>query len=442
MPVKRPPTSKAAVRARQGDLGAKLELWVERLSALASGKEKLSFTHVLTLALVGALLIVTGGGVYTYMASRSVRLSVDDAAALKDVFLSGQPWLVECTAGSPSDVMYKAETRHAAPIKTALLDCGKKLPSGKTTIERFKLKTPGKGPFIIAVSNLELPVTAGWLPAILYDAVASPSALVKWSAAVTKPKVLSISMSSQLDKSCLKKKWCVVVLAAGSRLLDGERKALSAMAQSERGVRFVTVDRSKTELLLDIPGGITPPTAQVSTVLLLKQVPSTQRGSAAMVLERGLNDPQATVATLRDAMESEEEIPAAFTLLDKLPMLKAREIPKAQRPEPQSPVRDDGAGKTLTDEQLKVRRSPAPASAIEAHLVDHASRLLGLSVRLRLPDSSEKLKCNGASRWQQKKPMLETSWKSFAAVRKVSPFDDDGDQNEEEEEAEAMELED
>lgn len=167
MPVKRPPTSKAAVRARQGDLGAKLELWVERLSALASGKEKLSFTHVLTLALVGALLIVTGGGVYTYMASRSVRLSVDDAAALKDVFLSGQPWLVECTAGSPSDVMYKAETRHAAPIKTALLDCGKKLPSGKTTIERFKLKTPGKGPFIIAVSNLELPVTAGWLPAIL-----------------------------------------------------------------------------------------------------------------------------------------------------------------------------------------------------------------------------------------------------------------------------------
>lgn len=93
---------------------------------------------------------------------------------------------------------------------------------------------------------------------------------------MTKPKVLSISMSSQLDKSCLKKKWCVVVLAAGSRLLDGERKALSAMAQSERGVRFVTVDRSKTELLLDIPGGITPPTVRC---LVHKRAQQMARGS-------------------------------------------------------------------------------------------------------------------------------------------------------------------
>ena len=162
-PIKKPAgvSSKAAARARSGDLGAKLEVTAAWLGAVASGKEKMSFTQLLMTGFIGALAIVAGGGVYMYMASKTIRLSVDDAAALKSVFLSGQPWLVECSSGGPSDVLYRAESKIKAPVKTALLDCSKKLPSGKSTIERFKLKTPGKGPFIIGVSNLELPVTAG-----------------------------------------------------------------------------------------------------------------------------------------------------------------------------------------------------------------------------------------------------------------------------------------
>ena len=169
--VKKPPgVSKAAQRARNGDLGAKLELTLTWLSNIVSGKEKVSFTQLLVLGVVGALVIVGAGGLYMYTASQSVRLSVNDEAAMKSVFMSGQPWLVECTTGGPSDVLYKAESKLKGKVQTAVLDCGAKLKSGKTVIQRFKLKTPGKGTFIIAVSNLELPTTAGYAAAIRWPA--------------------------------------------------------------------------------------------------------------------------------------------------------------------------------------------------------------------------------------------------------------------------------
>ena len=64
----------------------------------------------------------------------------------------------------------------------------------------------------------------------------------------------------------------VGVVAAGSRLVDAERKALNALVQAERGVRFVTVDASKYSLLADVPGGLPEPSAAASTLVLLKQV--------------------------------------------------------------------------------------------------------------------------------------------------------------------------
>lgn len=227
-PLKPVSARKVAARAKSGDVGAKVEVFFTWVGAVVSGKERLSAMQMLGLGVIGALLAVAGAGAYVYLAPTSVRLSTDDAATLKGVFLSGQPWLVECTAGSPSDVMYKAEAKLKAPLRPALLDCDRKLPSGKTTVERFGLKPPHQGPFILAIANLEKPVVAP------RNVVEDPTTLAKWAQAATKPRVLAMSSSSQLETSCLKKRWCVLVLAAGSRLGDVERKALSTMSQSER----------------------------------------------------------------------------------------------------------------------------------------------------------------------------------------------------------------
>ena len=88
-------------------------------------------------------------------------------------------------------------------------------------------------------------------------------------------------------------------------------------AQRERGVRFVTVDSSKSDLLLDLPGGVSSPTAQASTVLLLKQLSASDKAvvSAASTLEGGLGDAAGTAAAITVALDSTDELPAGFTKL-------------------------------------------------------------------------------------------------------------------------------
>ena len=78
-------------------------------------------------------------------------LRAADAAQLKEVFFSGEPWLVQCgtkaeiSAAIVDDgfgahaVVEKAASALPKDVKVGLLDCHKQLPSGKTTLERFKL---------------------------------------------------------------------------------------------------------------------------------------------------------------------------------------------------------------------------------------------------------------------------------------------------------------
>jgi hypothetical protein len=78
-------------------------------------------------------------------------LRAADAAQLKEVFFSGEPWLVQCgtkaeiSAAIVDDgfgahaVVDKAASALPKDVKVGLLDCHKQLPSGKTTLERFKL---------------------------------------------------------------------------------------------------------------------------------------------------------------------------------------------------------------------------------------------------------------------------------------------------------------
>ena len=63
-------------------------------------------------------------------------------------------------------------------------------------------------------------------------------------------------------------------------------------------------------------------------MLLLKQLSAPTDGkvaSAALSLESGLGDAPGSAAALRAALDSPDELPAGFTKLDKVPMLKVRE---------------------------------------------------------------------------------------------------------------------
>ena len=115
--------------------------------------------------IVGPLLVL-GLAYYARgaLAARSSApvLNVSDAETLKSVFFSGDPWLVECTSAKrPSPAVFDVEKLMAAQpvaseVKLGLLDCGATLPSGKSTLERFKLQAPsGDAPLVLLFANQE-----------------------------------------------------------------------------------------------------------------------------------------------------------------------------------------------------------------------------------------------------------------------------------------------
>ena len=351
---------------------------VERfVSNVSSGKASpLQYGIV---AAVAVAMLAVAGGIHLLMRSQMRLLTPDATEALKEAFYSGEPWLVECTkpkASKASPVVYDAEGSLKG-FKFGMLNCGAVLPSGKTTYERFKLREPSYGPVVLAMAN-------GAVPQIAPRNVLSNGAeLAKWATSVTPPKVFAPTTSEQFESQCLRKAWCVVVLSPTGRLVDAERAALQQLAARERRVRVVKLDESKTTLLLDLPGGVPPPTAKEATVLLLKQLPkpagsakpadgdddgaeSDDEGDgappiAAAKLSGGLADLSGSFAAIGGALKASAEVPSDFHKLVKRPSLRPKRMPtppatpRATSSSTPSPA--DPPTKTLTDAELKAMRA-------------------------------------------------------------------------------------
>jgi len=340
-------------------------------------------------------------------------LNASDADTLKSVFFSGDPWLVECTSAKrPSPAVFAVEKLMAAQpvaseVKLGLLDCGAMLPSGKSTLDRFKLTAPAvDGPLVLLFANQES------RPAMATGAIAASGAsMLRWAKETSKPKVNKPQSSESLDKYCLKKKWCVLILTAVSNPSESERASISKLAKGLREVRFVTVDSAKFTLKLDLPDPSATavmgddeverteplnlmPTKSRSSVLLLKPTSSSADGggkSAAMALaipsdpaakqalDDGLKDAPAAVLTIRALIAAAEadakEVPTGFTLLDETPTLRARRSHRRRANNGPGRSRSpNDASRTLTDAELKELRENRAAAEKERAQKESARR--------------------------------------------------------------------
>jgi len=380
MPAIKPKIARsAAARAKGGDVGAKVEVFFQWLSDVASGKERPTFMQLVSL--IGSLVAVAAVafGTYLLMRSKVVALSPSDTAALKQVFYTGEPWLVECTSGrSASPMVYNAEASLRG-VQIGTLDCGATLPSGKTTYERFKLKEPTYGPVLLAAANTERPQIAP------RNALMNEKDMIKWVQGATRAKLYAPATSEQFESQCVRKPWCLVVLTAGGRLMDAEKKALQGLAERERRLRVVKVDASQSQLLLDLPGGpLPPPSKAQSTLLLLKEMggdaggaPAADEaegggGRAVMAahLAAGLGDPVETGTAILKALTSSEALPTGFAALPKRPALRPKRVPAPSGPTVVTPERrasaSEPASKTLTDAELKALREERQRKIKEA----------------------------------------------------------------------------
>jgi len=383
-------------RRRRGLMG-KVDNLISWAGRVAKGKD-LTTTDK---AIVGSLVAISAAYVVRgALAGRSSLpvLNASDPAMLKSVFFSGEPWLVECTgAGKPSPSVFEAEKALAAApssdLKMGLLDCGAALPSGKTTLERFKLSPPAAGPTVLLFANQEPK------PAMATGAlVVSGQSMLRWAATTSKPKVQKPSSTETLEKHCLKKKWCVLVFTAVDRPSDAERTSLGKLAKGMRDVKFVTVDSSKYTMRLELPDPSAPPpegvegeegyrapdpinlmpTKSRSAVVLLKpaatgakdEAGNEIKGSAAMALavpsdptlkqplDDGIKDAASAIAGIRKVIEAagDAETPAGFTLLKEAPTLRTRRSRRRRANNPPSSSSSSSGGRTLSDAELREMR--------------------------------------------------------------------------------------
>ena len=69
-------------------------------------------------------------------------------------------------------------------------------------------------------------------PAMATGAITeSGASMLRWAKETSKPKVHRPQSSDALDKHCLKKKWCVLIMTAVSNPSEMERASISKLAK-------------------------------------------------------------------------------------------------------------------------------------------------------------------------------------------------------------------
>ena len=216
-------------------------------------------------------------------------LSPTNATQLKAVFFSGDPWLIQC--GSKADLAAAAagdvglgahdvlEIAMPAlaklPAEVGLLDCEKKLPSGKSTLDRFKLDG-GISPMLIFTANGLAPVQI--VPSMLAKYGGSSNlfptsrqqaaALVALVKARATPQAFTFTKSEQMHAHCLKRKHCVLWLTEGEPQGEAARM-LGTLLREYRTVAFGTVNTARYlfSLAKALPA---PPTKRTPQVLAVR----------------------------------------------------------------------------------------------------------------------------------------------------------------------------
>jgi hypothetical protein len=196
---------------------------------------------------------------------------VDDPARLREVFFSGDPWLVMCAPyeGYPGNAVFEslagnAWTRKA--YRAGVIDCSAKLPaSGKTVVERFRLSSQkgynrnalafwvanGGKPKVVPAKMLLPPQTKRKSKkkrsAPVDDVSARALALDEYVAKKVAVRYGKATNAGALKKGCLSKPKSAVVLSEGDPSA-GTLAVLERLVTNHRTVKFCLVDHSKYKI--------------------------------------------------------------------------------------------------------------------------------------------------------------------------------------------------
>lgn len=174
-----------------------------------------------------------------------------DANELKQVFFSGDSWVIVCSDANQVGLDHKliaaasflTATFPDAGLRLGTVNCSYYLPSGRSILQRFKLDP--KPPIVFAVAHGNKPMQA--LRRNLEDALQ----LSTWMRQKTRPHLWPVRNNTALATRCLSRKTCVVFLHK-SPLPDEQSAIMLKLQESQqfRRLHFASVNCSLFSLEL------------------------------------------------------------------------------------------------------------------------------------------------------------------------------------------------
>lgn len=296
-------------------------------SSRSSPPEKATPKQVMIGCLFLFLLCGSGIGVflavYDQMTAGFPYVDVTDLAKVKDIFLSGTPWLIYCvdkfTRGKPIPMVYIEGARQSGwKVKTGVADCmDARLPqSGKTIYERYNFTDKQIPAFIVANGNKPVQLTR--------TAIYHADALASFIETSLKTKLKIIFNNKDLASGCLNRRKCVI-LGYKKKLRDDDRKSIERnLMVKYRDLKVVAMDTNEKTLSVDKALNAVKLPGQTVTLLCLRNPDkSSDRSTALARFESQDSFVEADVEAFFDICSRGED--SQFTAISEAPQMKLRD---------------------------------------------------------------------------------------------------------------------
>jgi hypothetical protein len=258
------PERKSNVRIKKVDPKDTSSGWISSVAAVLFGKSL--FRQAATAAVILAIIF----GVILYRStSQAIKNLVNaDPDSLKDAFFGNKPHLFVCDRelgnnkiGTIPAIFSDLNVIKGNTISFATVNCSQVLPSGKTIMERFKLKKEWK-PTIFGTAPWTKPIQAQ------PSALANVQSLKKFAEDSLAPKATVVKSDKHLWQHCAFAKNLVyddrdisetcVLLVKGSKFSSTTAQLEQRLVQSYPQVKFAMVDASKLRMTFEDPDGMPP----------------------------------------------------------------------------------------------------------------------------------------------------------------------------------------
>jgi hypothetical protein len=178
------------------------------------------------------------------------KLDIENSTKLGEVFFGGDPWFIYCSHSKmEGSLAYNAflsvVTEMKGKVNAGVLDCKEDLASGKTTIERFKLKKKKPVMFITANGNKPrqiMPAEYKIKEGESFSATETNNTnLVDIATKATEKKVQVIKDNTAAELHCFTKRKGCALLLHFRKFSEPEEAAIQEVIQAHRTVSFVSV---------------------------------------------------------------------------------------------------------------------------------------------------------------------------------------------------------